>query len=112
MLKSASRRSFLRSGQKLSSGTLDAWGASPDNTRLSAPVAVTFSWLPARAWCERVGPTVVLAGAAAGYGGGPQTAGHLGCRIRQPPRCRTPPGHVVPDRGQIGRRMSGVIAYP
>lgn len=44
-LKGGSRRSFLRSGLKRSSGAPDAGGANPDNARRSTPVAVTF--LPA-----------------------------------------------------------------
>ena len=61
----ARRRRVPRSGMR---STVDAGGASPDNARRSGPVAVT---LPddRRTQRERVGLVVVLAGAAAGYGG-------------------------------------------
>ena len=48
--------------------TVDAGGASPDNARRSGPVAVTFHG-DRRTWRDADGLAVVLAGAAAGYGG-------------------------------------------
>ena len=49
-------------------GALDAGGADPDNARRSGPVAVTSSG-DRRSRREGDGLAVVLAGAAAGYGG-------------------------------------------
>ena len=48
--------------------TVEAGGASPDNARRSGPLAVTSSGIR-RTWREADGLAVVLAGAAAGYGG-------------------------------------------
>ena len=54
------RRSFLRSGQKRSSGALDAGGADPENARSSGPVAVIFFRRPAHSGTEAPRSMVVL----------------------------------------------------
>ena len=54
-LKGGSRRSFLRSGQKRSSGALDAGGADPDNAR-QRPGACDFSPGDWRTRCETTSP--------------------------------------------------------
>ena len=61
----ARRRRVPRSGTR---STVEAGGTSPDNARRSGPLAVTSSG-DRRIWRNPDGPVVVLAGAAAGYGG-------------------------------------------
>jgi hypothetical protein len=61
----ARRRRVPRSGM---GSTVEAGGASPDNARRSAPLALTSSRFPAHLR-EGDGLDVVLAGVAAGYGG-------------------------------------------
>jgi hypothetical protein len=77
-LKGGSQRSFLRSG--FGNGLrvpLTLEGADPDNARRSGSVTVPSSG-DQRTWREGDCLAVVLAGAAAGYGGDRRRAGHRG----------------------------------
>ena len=62
----ARRRRVPRSGMR---STVEAGGASPDNARRSGPRRCDIFTATGALWRERDGLVVVLAGAAAGYGG-------------------------------------------
>ena len=68
--------------------TVEAGGAEPDNARRSGPGDCDTLHGDRRSWRDADGLAVVLADAAAGYGRGPQAAGHRGRRARQSPRRR------------------------